>query len=126
MSDHPVDPDAEAPPLPKNAEDAKTLKALSNLDTHSSLDEDSTPTASANTNAEALDKATAGLSSLSAGAGKAAEAGGKKVIVKVSPEDVAFIVEEMEVTKAKATELLRANGADLATTLKAMITPPSA
>ncbi|KAK6347298.1 hypothetical protein TWF696_007370 [Orbilia brochopaga] len=125
MSENPTDPDAEAPPLPKNAEDAKTLKALSNLDTHSSL-EDSTPTASANTNAEALDKATAGLSSLSAGAGKTAEAAGKKVVVKVSADDVAVIVEEMEVTKAKATELLRANGADLAKTLKAMIVPTPA
>ncbi|KAJ6256820.1 hypothetical protein Dda_8688 [Drechslerella dactyloides] len=125
MSENPTDPDAEAPPLPKNAEDAKTLKALSNLDTHSSL-EDSSPAASANTNAEALDKATAGLSSLSVSGGKAAEAGGKKVVVKVSAEDVAVIVEEMEVAKAKATELLRANGADLNKTLKAMIVPTSA
>ncbi|KAK6527223.1 hypothetical protein TWF281_010412 [Arthrobotrys megalospora] len=116
-------PDAEdVPQKPTNAEDAKTLKALSNLDTHSSLDDSSTP-ASNSANAEALGKATAGLSSLSAGAGKAADAGAKKVIVKVAAEDVAVIVEEMEVSKAKATELLRANGADLNKTLKAMITP---
>ncbi|KAK6349313.1 hypothetical protein TWF730_010062 [Orbilia blumenaviensis] len=118
-------PDTEdIPQKPTNAEDAKTLKALSNLDTHSSLDDSSTPTSNS-ANAEALGKATAGLSSLSAVAGKAADAGGKKVVVKVAAEDVAVIVEEMEVSKAKATELLRANGADLNKTLKAMITPSS-
>ncbi|KAK6508622.1 hypothetical protein TWF506_010703 [Arthrobotrys conoides] len=115
-------PDTEdIPQKPTNAEDAKTLKALSNLDTHSSLDDSSTPTASSNSaNAEAL---AAGLSSLSVGTGKTADAGVKKVVVKVAAEDVAVIVENMEVSKVKATELLRANGADLKKTLKAMITP---
>ncbi|RVD86203.1 uncharacterized protein DFL_004492 [Arthrobotrys flagrans] len=112
-------PDTEdVPQKPTNAEDAKTLKALSNLDTHSSLDDSSTPTTSAN--AEAL---AAGLSSLSVGTGKTADAGVKKVIVKVATEDVAVIVEEMEVSKAKATELLRTHGADLKETLRAMISP---
>ncbi|EPS42068.1 hypothetical protein H072_3902 [Dactylellina haptotyla CBS 200.50] len=119
-------PDAEdAPQKPTNAEDAKTLKALSNLDTHSSLDDSSTPTSNS-ANAEALGKATAGLSSLSISGNKTADAGAKKVIVKVAAEDVAVIVEEMEISKAKATELLRAHGADLNKTLKAMITPTQA
>ncbi|EGX54097.1 hypothetical protein TWF173_004446 [Orbilia oligospora] len=115
-------PDTEdVPQKPTNAEDAKTLKALSNLDTHSSLDDSSTPNASSNNaTAEAL---AAGLSSLSVGTGKTADAGVKKVVVKVAAEDVAVIVEEMEVSKVKATELLRANGADLKQTLKAMISP---
>ncbi|KAK6333051.1 hypothetical protein TWF718_010875 [Orbilia javanica] len=113
-------PDTEdVPQKPTNAEDAKTFKALSNLDTHSSLDDSSTPTANS-ANAEAL---AAGLSSLSVGAGKPADSGAKKVVVKVAAEDVAVLVEEMEVSKVKATELLRANGADLKQTLKAMITP---
>ncbi|KAF3938783.1 hypothetical protein ABW19_dt0202224 [Dactylella cylindrospora] len=113
----------ETPPPPTNAEDAKTLKALSALDAgHSSLDDNSSSSASANTNVEALGKATAGLSSLSAGK-PADAAGAKKVTVKVAAEDVALIVEEMEISKVKATELLRANGADLNKTLRAMILP---
>ncbi|KAF3909449.1 hypothetical protein AA313_de0202693 [Arthrobotrys entomopaga] len=124
MSEPIVDAE-DAPQKPTNAEDAKTLKALSNLDTHSSLDDSSTPTTNS-ANAEALGKATAGLSSLSTSRTKASEAGAKKVIVKVAAEDVTFLVEEMEITKVKATELLRANGADLNKTLKAMITPTSA
>jgi len=119
MSEQVGDPEDLPTPLPTNAEDAKTLKALSNLDAHAD-DEVSSQSAN-NTNAEALGKATAGLGSLSA----STPAPAKKAVVKVSQDDVQLIVNEMEVSKAKATELLKENGADVVKTLKAMIAPPA-
>ncbi|EMD90013.1 hypothetical protein COCC4DRAFT_68182 [Bipolaris maydis ATCC 48331] len=65
---------------------------------------------------KALDKAMKGLSVKD----KAEEE--KKKNVKIEAGDVAVLVSELEITKAKATELLRANEGDAVKALVAFVT----
>ncbi|GFP59980.1 hypothetical protein TASIC1_0015014900 [Trichoderma asperellum] len=118
---------SDQPPLPKNAEDRKAASALAALDTPS--DAAGTPS-NDNVNTEAVSKAMLKLgagddkakkpasAAASSSAAAAAPAAVKKN-VKVDAADVALVVDELEVAKAKATELLKAHDGDAVATLRA-------
>ncbi|KAH8899277.1 hypothetical protein GQ53DRAFT_741405 [Thozetella sp. PMI_491] len=98
----------------KSAEDRKAAAALSKLDAHR---EDET--ASRGVDQEAVSRAMNTLG----GDKKAAE---KKEVkkVKVDAADVALLVDELELTKAKATDLLKAHDGDAVKALRAYIAVP--
>ncbi|KAJ5997275.1 hypothetical protein N7499_006422 [Penicillium canescens] len=125
-----ADPDAVEQPLPANAEDRKAAAALSSLNTN----EISTETASAKVNTanqEALGKAMSRLEIADGhDAGKKGTAQARKVdgvvkkqVVKVAAADVALLVDQLELTKTKATELLRAHDGDAVKAMTAFISP---
>jgi hypothetical protein len=118
---------SDQPPLPKSAEDRKAASALAALDTPT--DSSATPSNS-NVNSEAVSKAMLELggggqaakkpaASSSAASSAAAAAAAVKKNVKVDAADVALVVDELEVPKAKATELLKAHDGDAVATLRA-------
>ncbi|KAL6891981.1 hypothetical protein GGI43DRAFT_387219 [Trichoderma evansii] len=112
---------SDQPPLPKNAEDRKAASALASLDTPS--DAAGTPS-NDNVNTEAVSKAMLKLggddkAKKPAAASAAAAPAAVKKNVKVDAADVALVVNELEVTKAKATELLKAHDGDAVATLRA-------
>ncbi|KAJ8070573.1 hypothetical protein OCU04_000947 [Sclerotinia nivalis] len=115
------DVDDEIPQVAKSAEDRKAAAALSSLDAPR---EDDSP-ATKEIDQEAVRKAMDRL----AGAtnGTVAKKGDEKKIVKktvkVEAADVNLLVEELELTKIKATDLLKAHDGDAAKALKAYITP---
>ncbi|KAH8144423.1 uncharacterized protein LAJ45_11591 [Morchella importuna] len=83
--------------VPSNAEDAARFKAME------SMESTSDDAAVNNESAEALGKAMQDLSVTKANTAKPAPVAS----TKVNAADVALIVEEMEVTKARATDALR-------------------
>ncbi|KAF2402704.1 hypothetical protein EJ06DRAFT_472468 [Trichodelitschia bisporula] len=97
------------PPLPTNAEDRKAAEALSNLD-RADADEDR------DVDSEALGQA---MKKLDVG-GKKAEAASKKV--KIEAGDVALLVDQLEMAKGKATELLKAHDGDAVKAMVAYVT----
>ncbi|KAK4552235.1 hypothetical protein LTR86_010589 [Recurvomyces mirabilis] len=112
---------ADAPDvLPANAEDRKAAQAMSSLDNRAT--ENDAP--KKEVDLKALNDAMKNLGvaqeqkSSSAGAAKKTEAA-KKPLVKVDQVDVALLVEQLDISKTKATELLRAHDADA---VKAMTT----
>ncbi|KAL2785634.1 hypothetical protein BJX66DRAFT_314376 [Aspergillus keveii] len=125
-----------------SAEDRKAAAALSSLNT-TEITEDS-PSAEGAARAapsaadqEALGKAMSRLEIASGGGAGSKDKGtaGKKegakdvkkkvatatAAVKVSAEDVGLIVSELDLSKVKATELLKANGGDAKSALRAYI-----
>ncbi|KAH8428527.1 huntingtin-interacting protein K [Aspergillus melleus] len=135
-SAHP-DPDAVDQKLPANAEDRKAAAALSSLNTNGiAADSDSAAKPSASSaEQEALGKAMSRLE-IAAGTGGAAKRGAgeaqkkgtasevvRKKAVKVAAEDVALLVEELELNKIKATELLKVHDGDVRKAIKAFVTP---
>ncbi|KAL7897040.1 hypothetical protein HDV63DRAFT_405771 [Trichoderma sp. SZMC 28014] len=114
---------SDQPPLPKNAEDRKAASALASLDTPS--DAAATPS-NDNVNSEAVSQAMLKLGEEKAkkpaptttSAASAPSAAVKKN-VKVDAADVALVVDELEVPKARATELLKAHDGDAVATLRA-------
>ncbi|EGR48232.1 uncharacterized protein TRIREDRAFT_107793 [Trichoderma reesei QM6a] len=113
--------DASDPPPSQTgtAEDRKAASALSNLDAPSSVDEASSSSTStpANVDHEAVSKA---ISSKPAATGAASAAAAAKKSVKVDAADVALLVDQLEVSKAKATELLKAYDGDAVAALRAV------
>ncbi|KAM0459899.1 hypothetical protein ACHAPV_000148 [Trichoderma viride] len=112
---------SDQPPLPKNAEDRKAASALASLDTPS--DAAATPS-NDNVNSEAVSQAMLKLGEdkakkPAAATTAAATPAAVKKNVKVDAADVALVVDELEVTKAKATELLKAHDGDAVATLRA-------
>ncbi|KAL9480434.1 hypothetical protein ACSS6W_005220 [Trichoderma asperelloides] len=119
---------SDQPPLPKNAEDRKAASALAALDTPS--DAAGTPS-NDNVNTEAVSKAMLKLgagddkakkpasAAASSSAAAAAAPAAVKKNVKVDAADVALVVDELEVAKVKATELLKAHDGDAVATLRA-------
>ncbi|TDZ20507.1 hypothetical protein Cob_v006414 [Colletotrichum orbiculare MAFF 240422] len=92
----------------KSAEDRKAASALASLDARGD-------DASENkVDAEAAQKAIQGLGGATAA---------KKEVknVKVDAADVALLIDELELTKAKATELLKANDGNAVQAMKAYI-----
>ncbi|EAW10340.1 huntingtin-interacting protein K [Aspergillus clavatus NRRL 1] len=123
------DPDAAEQLPPANAEDRKAAAALSALHTNDISAEPGKPFASGDQ--EALGKA---MSRLEIAAGKEAavsraadpkkDAGVvKKKAVKVSAENVNLLVQELDLSKAKATELLKAHDGDLREAIRGFIAP---
>ncbi|RAL16013.1 huntingtin-interacting protein K [Aspergillus homomorphus CBS 101889] len=136
--------DPEQPPLPAaNAEDRKAAAALSALHTTEITTTDSAASAKVTSAAdqEALGKAMSRLeiaAGLNAGKKRAGTAtatatdtqrgkeGGevvKKKAVKVSAEDVNLLVDQLDLNKLKATELLKAHDGSVVRAIKAFITP---
>ncbi|KAF7929435.1 uncharacterized protein EAE98_005353 [Botrytis deweyae] len=117
------DVDDEIPQKAKSAEDRKAAAALSSLD--APREDDSS--AMKEVDQEAVRKAMERLAGTGATNGKLAKKGDEKKvvkkIVKVEAADVNLLVEELELTKIKATDLLKAHDGDATTALRAYITP---
>lgn len=111
-------------PAVKSAEDRKAASALASLDTAAGDD-----AASKNVDQDAVGQAMKNLGgSTGPGAGKggsttAAAAAAPKKAVKVDAADVALLVQELELPKAKVTELLKAHDGDAVATMRAYVTP---
>jgi len=128
--------DDETKPVPNNAEDRKAAAVMDALNAKEMSEQNGeTDTKQPSTaDQDALGKAMSRLEIVSGETGKKKEDSAKraeekkqaeaKKKVKVSSEDVNFLVEELELTKNKATELLRAHDGDSLRAIKAYITPP--
>ncbi|PQE32494.1 Huntingtin-interacting K protein [Rutstroemia sp. NJR-2017a WRK4] len=117
------DVDDEIPQAAKSAEDRKAAAALSSLD--APRDDDSTSTK--DVDQEAVRQAMNRLAGTNATNGTLAKKGDdKKVVkktVKVDPADVTLLIDELELTKIKATDLLKAHDGDAEKALRAYIAP---
>ncbi|KAL2018395.1 hypothetical protein VTK56DRAFT_873 [Thermocarpiscus australiensis] len=107
------DVEDEVQPTAKSAEDRKAAAALSKLDTHG--DDEAAP--AREVDQEAVKKAMNAL-----GGGGASEKKETKK-VKVDAADVNLLVEELELSKVKATELLKAHDGDAVKAMRAYIQP---
>ncbi|KAF4991824.1 hypothetical protein FGRMN_7594 [Fusarium graminum] len=96
----------------KSAEDRKAASALENLDANDSAS--STPQ---NVDADAANKAIKSLG----GANKKSAAATSNKNVKVDAADVALLVDELELSKQKATELLKNNEGDAVKAMRAFV-----
>ncbi|KAF8856574.1 hypothetical protein BDZ45DRAFT_745330 [Acephala macrosclerotiorum] len=115
------DIDEEVPIAAKSAEDRKAAAALSTLDNR---DDDSAGTK--DVDQEAVRKAMERLGGATETNGTVAKKDETKVVkkaVKVDPADVTLLVEELELTKMRATDLLKAHDGDAAKALRAYIAP---
>ncbi|KAG4444178.1 hypothetical protein IFR05_000407 [Cadophora sp. M221] len=117
------DVDDEIPVAAKSAEDRKAAAALSSLDRP--RDDES---AGKDVDQEAVRKAMERLSGAGAGAtnGAVAKKGEQKVVkktVKVDPADVTLLIDELELSKIKATDLLKSHDGNAEAALRAFITP---
>ncbi|PNP51884.1 hypothetical protein THARTR1_07653 [Trichoderma harzianum] len=97
-------------PPPQSAEDRKAASALAALDTPTDSSSAAAPT---NLDQEAVTKAMRALNAAPA------SATAKKNVVKVDPADVALLVDQLDVVKAKATELLKAHDGDAVAVMRA-------
>ncbi|KAI9715446.1 MAG: hypothetical protein M1812_005922 [Candelaria pacifica] len=114
--------DPDPPTVPKSAEDRKAAAALSSLDARN--DDESTTTNKQLVDQEALGKAMKNLEiagSAKKGSGKTVKREEKKA-VKVDTADVALLVDELDLTKAKATNLLQAHDGDALRAMRAFVT----
>ncbi|KAK7423931.1 hypothetical protein QQX98_000803 [Neonectria punicea] len=100
----------ESQAVAKSAEDRKAASALASLDADESA-------GSHNVDHDAVSKAMKALGKGSAT--KSAAASTKNV--KVDPADVALVVDELELPKAKATELLKSHEGDAVKAMRAYI-----
>ncbi|KAK5663590.1 hypothetical protein OQA88_4021 [Cercophora sp. LCS_1] len=109
------DVEDEVQPTAKSAEDRKAAAALSKLDSRGD-DESAT---GREVDQEAMKNA---MSALDGAGAKSAE---KKEVkkIKVDAADVALLVEELEVSKGRATELLKAADGDAVKALTDYVTP---
>ncbi|KAL7268972.1 hypothetical protein RUND412_008383 [Rhizina undulata] len=98
-------------PLPSNAEDAKRVKAMEAVESN-----DSDAGGVTQVSAEALGKAMQDLSVSKPSAGPKATS-----VAKVNAADVTLIVEEMEISKVKATDVLRSCGGDVSKALRTLL-----
>lgn len=103
--------DDEQPPVPANAEDRKAASALANLDAN---DDAASSSAAAPVDLAAINKATKG--------GASATAKDAYKNVKVEAADVALLVEELELPRPKATELLKRHEGDAVKAMRAYVT----
>ncbi|OJK03936.1 hypothetical protein ASPACDRAFT_75454 [Aspergillus aculeatus ATCC 16872] len=129
-----ADPDAAEQPLPANAEDRKAAAALSSLHTNEIAATDSPTRLPSSADQEALGKAMSRLEIAAghpagkkrAGTTQQSKEGGelvKKKAVKVSTDDVNLLVDQLDLNKLRATELLKAHEGNVAQAIKAFITP---
>ncbi|KAI8724607.1 hypothetical protein NCS52_00030300 [Fusarium sp. LHS14.1] len=96
----------------KSAEDRKAASALENLDAE-------TPSSAQNVDADAVSKAMKTLGGTAKSSSGSAAASHKNV--KVDAADVALLVEELELPKIKATELLKSNEGDAVKAMRAFV-----
>ncbi|KAJ6084133.1 hypothetical protein N7486_010933 [Penicillium sp. IBT 16267x] len=117
-------------PLPANAEDRKAAAALSSLHTNE-IGATASPTRGpSSADQEALGKAMSRLE-IASGHGTGRKQPGetlnngvevKKKAVKISAADVTFLVDQLDLSKNKATELLKTSEGDVTLALRAFIT----
>ncbi|EMC94856.1 hypothetical protein BAUCODRAFT_73494 [Baudoinia panamericana UAMH 10762] len=126
MAEEPQPPNvqegADAPDvLPANAEDRKAAQAMSSLDTKG--DEDAAPKKEIDLKAlnDAMKNLGVGQESKASTAAAKKEDAPKK-LVKVDQADVTLLVDQLDMSKAKATELLRAHDADAVKAMTAWVT----
>ncbi|OCL04891.1 hypothetical protein AOQ84DRAFT_380127 [Glonium stellatum] len=106
---------ASTPPPPTGtAEDRKAAAALSSLDAH-----DDDGTAKSGADSEALGQA---MEKLNVGGAKEEQKVVPRRAVKVDPADVNMLVEQLELSKVKATELLKAHDGNIVKAMSAFIT----
>ncbi|KAM3502194.1 hypothetical protein MY10362_005019 [Beauveria mimosiformis] len=110
--------DEQPPTVPSSAEDRKAASALANLDSHD--DAAATTTSSSSVDLAAINKATKGSSGSGSGSGSSSSAAAYKN-VKVDAADVALLVEELELPKPKATELLKRHEGDAVKAMRAYV-----
>ncbi|KAN0071538.1 hypothetical protein V8E54_010134 [Elaphomyces granulatus] len=137
-----VDTETPEQQLPKTAEDRKAAAALSSLNANeiSQSSNDASSNLPSAVDQEALGKA---MSRLEIVAGCAAGTKGsigpgqggalkketdniKKKAVKIAAEDILLVVEELDLTKNKATELLKVHDGDVTKAIQAFISPAAA
>ncbi|RCI11943.1 hypothetical protein L249_4602 [Ophiocordyceps polyrhachis-furcata BCC 54312] len=118
--------DEEVPATAKSAEDRKAASALASLDANHH-DDDVAAASAKNLDRDAVDKAIKRLG----GAAAAASAPGAKTAaaapsaknVKVDAADVTLLVDELELSRPKATELLRNHDGDAIKAMRAYMQP---
>ncbi|RHZ49120.1 hypothetical protein CDV55_101122 [Aspergillus turcosus] len=124
------DPDSVERPPPTHAEDRKAAAALSSLHTNEIGAEAGNKSSSADQ--EALGKAMSRLEIAPGTDAAARTVDAKKTqavtkkAVKVSAEDVNLLVQELDLSKIKATELLKAHDGDARKAIRAFISPVGA
>ncbi|RFU23846.1 hypothetical protein B7463_g12492, partial [Scytalidium lignicola] len=119
------DVDDEVPPAAKSAEDRKAAAALSSLDTRA---EDETGSKDVDQEAvrKAMDRLTVGGTTNGVASKKQEEekkAQAVRKVVKVDPADVTLLIEELDLSKAKATDLLKAHDGDAVKAMRAFVAP---
>ncbi|KAG6018386.1 hypothetical protein E4U43_002057 [Claviceps pusilla] len=108
--------DDEVPATAKSAEDRKAASALASLD--AAGNEETITSNKAQVDREAVNKAMESLGgSKSTSAPKAAPSKN----IRVDDADVAMLVDQLELPKVKATELLRAHDGDATKAMRAWI-----
>ncbi|KAM5433805.1 hypothetical protein MferCBS31731_006945 [Microsporum ferrugineum] len=154
QDDNGLSAEAGASEVPTNAEDRAAAAALSSLNAPKTAaeaddaDEDGGKKPSS-ADQEALGRAMSRLEMIAGGAKKAAAGGDrkrtdataaageiaaaaasgevvKKKPVKVAAEDVNLLVDQLDLTKIKATELLREHEGNAVRAIRAFISPPTA
>ncbi|KAL6716394.1 hypothetical protein ACLMJK_005960 [Lecanora helva] len=120
--------DPEGPPAPSNAEDRKAAAAMSSLETRGG-EEEAKP--NKQIDQEALGKAISRLEladkvgRVAAGdkgkSDKEKEERDKRAKVKVDQADVSLLVEELDLSKVKATDLLKAHEGDAVKAMTAFV-----
>ncbi|KAF4759593.1 hypothetical protein N7455_002445 [Penicillium solitum] len=126
-----ADPNIVEKPLSSNAEDRKAAAALSSLNTNEIATEGASIGAPVNAKQEALGRAMSRLE-ITAIQGSdnrtmvevlKTDEMVKKKTVKVAPADVTLLVDQLDLNKSKATELLKAHDGDAIKAMKAFIAP---
>ncbi|KAI0473904.1 hypothetical protein GGR56DRAFT_556030 [Xylariaceae sp. FL0804] len=103
----------------KSAEDRKAAAALASLDSRGDGDGGSDSANQGVVDKDAVNKALGGSGAAAKGDKPASGTELKKV--KVEAADVALLVDELDLTKPKATELLKAHDGDAVKALRAFI-----
>lgn len=116
------DVEDEVPPsaAAKSAEDRKAASALASLDAADAAD-DTSSAAKANIDQDAVNKAMKNLPGAATAAAIQVPAPARKN-VKVDPADIALLVDELDMAKPKATELLKAHDGDAVNAMRAYVT----
>ncbi|MCJ1401700.1 hypothetical protein MMC11_004917 [Xylographa trunciseda] len=116
--------DDDHPAAPASAHERKAAAVLSSLENRG--EEDDAATKKSNVDQKALGEAMSRLEVGGTGKtmeGKKGAEAVKKKVVKVEQGDVALLVEELDLTKIKATELLRAHEGDAVKAMRAFVSP---
>ncbi|PMD17132.1 hypothetical protein NA56DRAFT_648872 [Hyaloscypha hepaticicola] len=117
------DVDDEIPVAAKSAEDRKAAAALSSLDAPREDESAGTKDVDQEAVRKAMERLGGSASTNGAAAKKDTETKAVKKSVKVDPADVTLLVEELELSKIKATDLLKAHDGDAGKALRAYIAP---
>lgn len=108
-------------PAAKSAEDRKAASALASLDANN---DDAAAAAARDVDQEAVNKAMKSLGgggAASSGTNASAAKAAPVKNVKVDAADLALVVDQLELTRAKATELLKAHDGDAVKAMRAFV-----